>query len=39
MREDEFIKLLNEAIWIREFEVNKMEEALAKVLGKMFGYE
>jgi len=37
MREDEFIKLLNEAIWIREFEVNKMEEALAKVLSKMLG--
>jgi len=37
MCEDEFIKLLNEAIWIREFEVNKMEEALAKVLRKMLG--
>jgi len=39
MSESEFLKLLSEAVWIREFEVDKMEEALAKVLRKMLGYE
>lgn len=37
MSEEEFLKLLNEAVWLREYQVQMQEEALARVLVKILG--
>jgi hypothetical protein len=33
MNDEEFVKLLQEAVWINEMEMQLMKKAIAKVLG------
>jgi len=37
LEEDEFADLASQAIWLKQYDQQLMEEAMAKVIMKMFG--